>query len=116
VYGTGNQTRSFCYVDDMTEALVALSQADTSGPVNLGNPAEFTILTLARLVCDLLGIPESRIVFRPLPADDPTQRRPDITLASSLLDWTPTVALRQGIMDTIAHYRTVLTPTGGIHA
>ncbi|HFA59424.1 MAG TPA: SDR family oxidoreductase, partial [Rhodospirillales bacterium] len=105
VYGDGSQTRSFCYVDDLVEGLLRFmdSPAAVTGPVNLGNPAEFTILELAELVRELTGA-ASPIVFRPLPQDDPLQRRPDITRARELLGWEPKVPLRTGLEKTIAYF------------
>lgn len=105
VYGQGSQTRSFCYIDDMVSGLMALMEAeDFSGPVNLGNPGEFTILELARKVVAMTGS-ASEIIFAPLPADDPVQRRPDITLARRRLGWEPRVTLDQGLQPTIADFR-----------
>lgn len=106
IYGDGNQTRSFCYVDDLVAGLLKLmdSPADFVGPVNIGNPVEFTIREFAELVIELVGS-RSRLVQRPLPQDDPTQRRPDITLAKSRLDWTPAIPLREGLERTIAYFR-----------
>ncbi len=105
VYGQGSQTRSFCYIDDMVAGLMALMEAeDFNGPVNLGNPGEFTILDLARKVVAMTGS-TSEIIFAPLPADDPVQRRPDITLARRKLGWEPGVALDQGLQPTIADFR-----------
>jgi UDP-glucuronate decarboxylase len=105
IYGEGQQTRSFCYVDDLIEAFLRLmaTPADFTGPVNLGNPAEFTIRELAQLVLELTGS-RSRIEFRPLPADDPIQRQPDISLARERLAWEPGVALRDGLLRTIAYF------------
>ncbi|TCO73337.1 UDP-glucuronic acid decarboxylase family protein [Rhodovulum euryhalinum] len=105
VYGTGAQTRSFCYVDDMVEGLVRLmaAPAPAHGPVNLGNPGEFTMLELAELVLAKTGSP-SRIGFRPLPEDDPRQRRPDISLAGRMLGWAPKVPLSEGLDRTIAYF------------
>lgn len=114
VYGEGNQTRSFCYVDDMVEALIRLMATpdDFTGPINLGNPHEFTILQLARLVIALTGS-SSTIVFRPLPSDDPTQRQPDISLARRVLNWNPTVELEKGLTETIDYFRALIgTKTG----
>ena len=107
IFGQGSQTRSFCYVDDLIEALVRLMATpdDFTGPVNLGNPGEFTILELAKKIVELTGS-RSEIVFRPLPSDDPLQRRPDIGLARSALGWEPGVALEQGLLKTIAYFRT----------
>jgi UDP-glucuronate decarboxylase len=105
VYGEGSQTRSFCYVDDLVTGLIGLMETpdDVTGPVNLGNPVEFTIRQLAEMVIDLTGS-SSKIVFRPLPQDDPKQRRPDIGLAQKLLAWAPTVQLREGLTKTIAYF------------
>ena len=112
IYGDGSQTRSFCYIDDLVEALIRLMDAPGSelGPVNLGNPAEFTMLELAETVLRLTGS-RSRLVFRPLPADDPRQRRPVIDRASALLKgWSPATPLEAGLARTIAHFRSVLQP------
>ena len=116
IYGRGEQTRSFCYVDDLIEALLAFADAPAGirSPMNLGNPEEFTILELAELVIDLTGS-RSRTVFLPLPHDDPTQRRPDIGLARQQLGWKPRIALREGLARTIAFFDRVLQrelPTG----
>jgi UDP-glucuronate decarboxylase len=110
VYGDGTQTRSFCYVDDMVDGLMRLmdSAPAVTGPINLGNPQEFTIVELARLVIQLSGS-RSRIVHRPLPSDDPRQRRPDIARARDLLDWQPTLALQEGLLHTIAYLETCLS-------
>ena len=106
VYGDGSQTRSFCYVDDLIEGFLRLmAQTETLGPVNIGNPGEFTMLELAELTLKLVGGP-SRITHLPLPADDPKQRRPDISLAQKHLDWAPTVPLEEGLQRTIAYFRT----------
>ena len=106
VYGDGTQTRSFCYVDDLLEGCLRLmNQTETVGPVNLGNPGEFTMLELAELTLKLVG-GKSRIVHRPLPADDPRQRRPDIAVARRVLGWEPRVALEDGLQRTIAYFRT----------
>ncbi len=99
VYGEGEQTRSFCYVDDQVAGLLALLDADHVGPVNVGNPEEHTVAELARIVLEVTGS-SSSLVFAPLPVDDPSQRRPDITLARQLLGWEPTVALRDGLTRT----------------
>jgi len=108
IYGDGSQTRSFCYVDDMIDAFVALmaSPRDVTGPVNLGNPVEFTIRELAEKVVALTGS-RSRIEFRPLPANDPRQRQPDIALARSKLGWEPAVGLDEGLRRTIDYFRSV---------
>jgi len=106
IYGSGKQTRSFCYVDDLIAALIRLmaTPADFTGPVNLGNPGEFTILGLATKVIELTGS-RSEIVFKPLPSDDPVQRQPDISLAKQALQWEPAVALDEGLRQTIAYFR-----------
>jgi nucleoside-diphosphate-sugar epimerase len=103
VYGDGSQTRSFCYVDDQVSGLVALLDSDYVGPVNIGNPDEFTVLELAEAVLELTGS-KSEIVFERLPEDDPTQRRPDISLAARELSWRPWVALREGLERTAAWF------------
>ncbi|KAI6244358.1 SDR family oxidoreductase [Aphelenchoides fujianensis] len=109
LYGDGNQTRSFCYVDDLVDGLIRLMNTDdaVTGPINLGNPVEFTMKQLAELVLELTGSP-SEIVHRPLPSDDPRQRQPDITLAKELLDWTPTAPLKIGLMRTIEYFEGLL--------
>jgi UDP-glucuronate decarboxylase len=105
LYGTGQQTRSFCYVDDLVSGLQALMEsADAiTGPINIGNPSEFTMRELADLVIDLTGS-RSRLTHRPLPAGDPVQRRPDITLARTLLGWSPEIDVREGLLRTIAYF------------
>ncbi|TCR69584.1 UDP-glucuronic acid decarboxylase family protein [Rhizobium sp. BK376] len=105
VYGNGEQTRSFCYVDDLIGGLVGLmgTKDEVTGPINLGNPVEFTMLELANLVIELTGS-RSKIKFLPLPADDPRQRRPDIGLATRELGWKPKVQLREGLARTVAHF------------
>ncbi len=109
VFGEGHQTRSFCYVDDLVLGLQAMmaTGAAITGPVNLGNADEFTIRQLADLVVDLSGS-RSKLVHAPLPVDDPRQRRPDIALAEQLLDWRPSVPLREGLMKTIAYFERLL--------
>jgi UDP-glucuronate decarboxylase len=109
IFGSGEQTRSFCYVDDTVEALLRMmaTPADVSGPVNVGNPGEFTMLDLAREVLELTGA-QSEISFLPLPSDDPRRRKPDITLANQLLDWRPTTPLAEGLRPTIDYFRDVL--------
>ncbi len=109
VYGDGSQTRSFCYVDDLVEGLIRMmnSAEGFTGPVNIGTPAEFTIMELARTVIGMTGS-ASRIVFRELPQDDPTQRRPDIALAREKLGWEPLVPLADGLQRTIAYFRKVI--------
>jgi UDP-glucuronate decarboxylase len=110
VYGEGSQTRSFCYVDDLIEGLVRLmsTDADVTGPLNIGNPIEFTILELARQVIDLVGS-HSRIIHRPLPENDPKQRQPDISRAQGLLGWKPCIALKDGLTRTIAYFDLLLS-------
>jgi len=106
VYGDGSQTRAFCYVDDLLEGFVRLmAQTETVGPVNIGNPGEFTMLELAAQVLKLTGS-KSKIVHKPLPGDDPKQRRPDITLAKKYLNWEPTVPLSEGLARTIEYFKT----------
>jgi dTDP-glucose 4,6-dehydratase len=104
IYGDGEQTRSFCYVDDLVRGILGLLQCDNTGPMNIGNPNEFTIRELADAVLDVTGS-SSEIVFEPLPVDDPTQRQPDITLASAVLGWAPEVQLREGLTRTYEWYR-----------
>jgi UDP-glucuronate decarboxylase len=106
IYGDGQQTRSFCYVDDLIEGFVRfMAQAEIVGPMNLGNPGEFTMLQLAELTLKLVG-GKSKIVHKPLPADDPKQRRPDITLARKVIKWEPTIPLEDGLKRTIAYFKT----------
>jgi dTDP-glucose 4,6-dehydratase len=100
VYGDGSQTRSFCYVDDEIRGILAMLDSKERGPINIGNPTEFTVLELAELVLELTGS-QSRFVHKALPADDPLQRCPDINLAKQLLGWEPTVGLRDGLRNTI---------------
>lgn len=109
IYGDGSQTRSFQYVDDLVEAMVRMMGTDDSfiGPVNTGNPGEFTMLELAQQVLDLTGS-KSKLVFMPLPSDDPKQRRPDITLAKEKLNWEPKIQLKEGLIKTIAYFDEVL--------
>lgn len=109
IYGDGSQTRSFCYVDDMVTAFVALMNSgdEMTGPVNLGNPDEFSILELARKVVEMTGS-RSSIIFLPLPADDPQQRRPDISLAKKALQWEPTIRLEAGLSRTIEYFRSIV--------
>lgn len=105
LYGDGSQTRSFCYVDDLIEAMIrTMEQDETVGPVNIGNPVEFTIRQLADQVLEKIGT-ASKIVEEPLPADDPTQRKPDITLAKEVLDWTPKIELSEGLDRTIPYFK-----------
>jgi UDP-glucuronate decarboxylase len=109
IYGDGSQTRSFCYIDDMVGAIVGMmdSAADVTGPINLGNAAEFSVRDLAAQIRDLTGS-KSRIVFRPPVEDDPKHRRPDIGVAARLLGWTPETELRQGLVRTIEYFETLL--------
>ena len=109
IYGDGKQTRSFCYVDDLIEAMVSFMKSgdDITGPVNLGNPLEFTILDLAKKIIELTGS-GSRLDFHPLPSDDPIQRKPDITLARQLLGWQPHISLEQGLKKTIPYFEELL--------
>jgi len=108
IFGDGLQTRSFCYRDDLIEGIIRMMDGpdDFIGPVNLGNPREFTILQLAKLVIELTGT-RSQLVYEPLPADDPTQRQPDISLARKRLDWEPTIELRDGLAKTIDWFRSI---------
>ena len=110
VYGEGSQTRSFCYVDDLIDGLVRMmdTRADVTGPVNIGNPVEFSILELATQVIDMVGS-QSRIIHRPLPENDPKQRRPDISRAQELFGWRPHIALKEGLTSTIAYFDRLLS-------
>jgi UDP-glucuronate decarboxylase len=110
IYGTGSQTRSFCYVDDLVEGMLRMMDTETgfTGPINLGNPGEFTMLELAEKVISLVGS-KSKLTFMPLPQDDPKQRKPVIDLARSKLGgWEPKVALNDGLKETIAYFRKAL--------
>lgn len=107
VYGDGSQTRSFGYVGDIAAGTIALLDSGHPGPMNLGNPGEFTMIELAELVLELTGS-DSELAYEPLPEDDPSQRRPDITLATEVLGWTPTTSLRDGLVPTIEYLRGVL--------
>lgn len=110
IYGDGSQTRSFCYVDDLVDGFIRLmnSPKELTGPVNLGNPNEFTIKELAELTMDMTGS-KSKLMYQPLPQDDPRQRQPNISLAREQLGWKPTVALRDGLRLTIAHFEKLLS-------
>ena len=112
IYGSGGQTRSFCYVDDLVEALMRLiaTGADVTGPINVGNPSEFTILQLAEMIIELTGS-KSKIERRPLPQDDPKQRQPDISKARDVLKWEPKIQLREGLTKTIVYFDDVLSRT-----
>ena len=105
IYGDGSQTRSFCYCDDLIRGMIAMMGTDDSitGPINLGNPHEFTIKQLAELVIELTGS-KSQIIYEPLPSDDPTQRQPIIDKAKEILGWKPTVQLREGLVKTIEYF------------
>lgn len=109
LYGSGDHTRSFCYVDDMVRGLIAMMNSPEPfiGPVNLGNPAEFTILQLAEKIIRMVGS-SSKIVHKPLPADDPARRKPDITLAQKNLNWEPTIPLEEGLKNTISYFKEIL--------
>jgi UDP-glucuronate decarboxylase len=109
VYGDGSQTRSFCYADDLVEGFMRLMNSDDSitGPINMGNPGEFTMIGLAEKVLRLTGS-KSKLIHMPLPQDDPKQRRPDISKAKQLLGWTPTIELEQGLERTIAYFKTLV--------
>ena len=109
LYGDGQQTRSFCYVDDLIDGMLAMMESESGffGPVNLGNPGEFTMRELADKVLSLTGS-KSRLTNRPLPPDDPKQRKPDITLAGAKLGWQPRVALEDGLRETITYFRRLL--------
>lgn len=115
IYGSGQQTRSFCYVDDLVEGMMRLMASDTRQPVNLGNPGEFTMLELADKVLSMTGS-KSQLITCQLPVDDPRQRKPDIRLASELLGWAPTIALDQGLQRTIEHFRRELRTNEFEHA
>jgi UDP-glucuronate decarboxylase len=109
IYGDGQQSRSFCYVDDLIDGMLRLmdSPADFTGPVNIGNPVEFTMLELAENVIRLVG-GKSTLTFHPLPSDDPRQRQPNISLAKAKLDWQPKVSLEDGLKETIAYFRKII--------
>src|SRR5206468_10942471 len=108
VYGKGEQTRSFCFISDMISGLVAMmNQKGLVGPVNLGNPNEFTILSLASQIIELTGS-ESRVIFKSLPSDDPTRRQPDISLAKTKLGWAPKVELEEGLTKTIRYFQEIV--------
>jgi UDP-glucuronate decarboxylase len=109
IYGDGTQSRSFCYVNDLVEAMLRMMETEIgfTGPVNIGNPNEFTIHELAECVLKLIG-GKSKLVYQPLPPDDPRQRQPDITLAKQKLDWEPKVPLEDGLKETISYFRRIL--------
>jgi dTDP-glucose 4,6-dehydratase len=108
VFGDGTQTRSFCYVTDLVRGILSLMDAKTNEPVNIGNPHEVTIEEIARTIIRLIGS-TSKIIYRPLPVDDPRQRRPDITRARTLLEWEPTVGLEEGLKKSIEYFKTRVT-------
>jgi UDP-glucuronate decarboxylase len=109
IYGDGTQTRSFCYVDDLIEGFIRMmaTPKEVTGPINMGNPGEFTILQLAETVLKMVG-GRSKIGRHPLPQDDPKQRRPDITLAKTTLGWEPKITLQEGLLKTIEYFRRFL--------
>jgi len=109
IYGDGSQTRSFCYVDDLINAMILMMKTDKNftGPVNIGNPGEFTILELAQKIIELTGS-SSKIIYMPLPADDPTQRQPDISLSKEKLAWQPVISLETGLIKTIDYFKQLI--------
>lgn len=107
IYGTGEQTRSFCFVSDLVRGMIAMMDRNVTGPVNLGNPREMTIKQIAQLVLELTGS-KSKLVYQPLPQDDPCKRKPDITRAKTELDWQPEVALEDGLQKTIEYFRQII--------
>jgi UDP-glucuronate decarboxylase len=111
IYGDGSQTRSFCYCDDLIDGMIRMmnSRDEFTGPVNIGNPNEFTIRELAEKVIQLTGS-KSKLIFEPLPSDDPLQRQPDITLAKKELGWQPKVQLEEGLIKTIDYFKTIVNP------
>ena len=104
VYGDGSQTRSFCYASDLIKGMILLMNGDHVGPINIGNPGEYTILELARTIQKMIN-PNAEVSFKPLPDDDPKQRQPDISRAQNLLGWEPTISLEEGLKLTIADFR-----------
>jgi UDP-glucuronate decarboxylase len=115
VYGDGSQTRSFCYVSDLVEGLIQLMNGDHQGPINLGNPDEYTILELAQTIQDMVN-PDAPLKYEPLPQDDPRRRQPDITRAKQFLNWSPTIPLKQGLALTIQDFRQRLEAEGKLAA
>ncbi len=115
IYGKGTQTRSFCYVDDLVEAIVRMMEtpSDVTGPINIGNPHEFTIRELAELIIEMTGT-KSKIHFEPLPSDDPRQRQPDISIAKEVLKWEPKTQLRDGLAKTIAYFENIVRREGSL--
>ncbi|MCA9431215.1 MAG: GDP-mannose 4,6-dehydratase, partial [Candidatus Omnitrophica bacterium] len=107
VFGDGKQTRSFCYVDDLVDGILRLADSDHSGPVNIGNPNEFTILELAEIISELVGL-DLNVVHKELPKDDPKVRQPDISLAKEILGWEPKIQLREGLKKTLDWFSKVV--------
>lgn len=107
IYGDGTQTRSFCYVDDLVDGMIKMMEGSFIGPVNLGNPSERTILDFAKLIIELTNS-KSKIIYKPLPSDDPTQRKPDITLAKEKLGWEPKVNIEEGLLKTIEYFKELI--------
>ena len=107
IYGDGTQTRSFCYVDDLVDGMIKMMEGSFIGPVNLGNPSERTILDFAKLIIELTNS-KSKIIYKPLPSDDPTQRKPDITLAKEKLGWEPMVNIEEGLLKTIEYFKELI--------
>jgi dTDP-glucose 4,6-dehydratase len=107
VFGDGTQTRSFCYISDLVDGILRLLESDTHDPVNIGNPHEVTIEQIARTIISLVGS-KSRIVYRPLPQDDPKQRKPDITRAQTILGWQPKIGLEEGLAKTVGYFKSKL--------
>jgi dTDP-glucose 4,6-dehydratase len=105
VFGDGSQTRSFCYVSDLVDGIIRMMESSENSPINIGNPAEMTIRQIAETIIEMTGS-TSRIIYQPLPEDDPKVRRPDITRARTLLGWEPKVDLREGLTKTIDYFRT----------
>jgi UDP-glucuronate decarboxylase len=111
IYGDGSQTRSFCYVSDLVEGFLRLMEGNYIGPLNLGNPGEYSILQLAQIIQQRIN-PDAQLVFKPLPQDDPRQRQPDITKAKTYLDWVPTIPLKEGLELTIADFKARIEASG----
>jgi UDP-glucuronate decarboxylase len=114
IYGDGTQTRSFCYVSDLISGFVKLMNSDYAYPVNIGNPGEYTIAQLASTIQEMIN-PESEVIFKPLPSDDPRRRRPDITKAKNLLDWEPTIDLNEGLKSTIDYFKQRRSEVEALH-
>ena len=107
IYGDGSQTRSFCYIDDLVNGLIKMMDSSIAGPINIGNPSEQTILDFANLIIELTNS-KSKIIHKPLPKDDPTKRRPDISLAQKELNWNPKINIKEGLMKTINYFKELL--------